>query len=238
MNLPRLIVVDDAEAASAVAVARVLALMAAKPQAVLGLATGETMRPVHRRLVEAHRRGAVSFARARSFNLDEYIGLRPGHPASFASFMRRTLFDAVDFAAGATHLPDGDDPAAYEAAIKAAGGIDLQLLGIGGNGHIGFNEPGSDVASRTRIVRLADATRADNAPAFAPDPVPEQAVTMGIGTILEARAVLLIATGGAKAPAVAAALGPAITPHCPASALRLHPAAVIVADRAAAAGVS
>lgn len=235
---PQLIVVDDAEAAAAVAVARVLALLATKPWAVLGLATGETMRPVHRGLVGACRRGAVSFAQARSFNLDEYVGLRPGHPGAFATFMRRTLFDAVDFAAGAVHLPDGDDPAAYEAAIATAGGIDLQLLGIGGNGHIGFNEPGSDFASRTRVVRLAAATRIDNAAAFAPDPVPERAVTMGIATILAARSIVLIATGGAKAAAVAAALAPRMSPDCPASALRLHPAAVIVADRAAAAGVN
>ncbi len=237
MSRPRLIVVEDAEAAAAAAVARVLALLAIKPDAVLGLATGETMRPVHRGLVAARRRGAVSFARARSFNLDEYLGLRPGHPGSFAAFMRRTLFDMVDFAPGATHLPDGGDPAAYEAAIRAAGGIDLQLLGIGGNGHIGFNEPGSDFASRTRIVRLAASTRIDNAAAFAPDPVPEQAVTMGIGTILDARAIVLVATGSAKAQAVAAALGAEMTRDWPASALRLHPAAVIVADRAAAAGV-
>lgn len=234
MTRPQLIVVDDAQAAAAVAVARVLALLAVKPAAVLGLATGETMRPVHRGLVDACRRGAVSFARARSFNLDEYIGLPPGHPGSFATFMRRTLFDAVDFPPGATHLPDGGDPAGYEAAIAAAGGIDLQLLGIGGNGHIGFNEPGSDFASRTRIVQLAAETRIANAAAFTPEPVPEQAVTMGIGTILEARSILLIATGGAKAAAVAGALAPQMSPDCPASALRLHPQAVIVADRAAA----
>jgi glucosamine-6-phosphate deaminase len=235
---PHLIVVDDPEAAAAVAVARVLALLAAKPWAVLGLATGETMRPIHRGLVGARQRGAVSFAQARSFNLDEYVGLRPGHPGSFAAFMRRTLFDAVDFAPGATQLPEGNDPAAYEAAIQAAGGIDLQLLGIGGNGHIGFNEPGSGFASRTRIVQLAAATRIDNAASFAPDPVPERAVTMGIGTILAARSIVLVATGGAKARAVARALGPEMSPDCPASALRLHPAAVIVADRAAAAGLT
>lgn len=237
MTRPHLIVVDEPEAAAAVAVARVLALLAAKPRAVLGLATGETMRPVHRGLVDARRRGAVSFAQARSFNLDEYIGLRPGHPGSFAAFMRRTLFDAVDFRPGATHLPDGNDPAAYEADIAAAGGIDLQLLGIGSNGHIGFNEPGSDFASRTRIVRLAPATRIDNAAAFTPDAVPEQAVTMGIGTILQARNLLLIATGAAKAQAVAGAMAPEMSVACPASALRLHPAAVIVADRAAVAAL-
>jgi glucosamine-6-phosphate deaminase len=213
--------------------------VAARPAAVLGLATGETMRPVHAGLVALARAGRLDLGRVTTFNLDEYVGIPPDHPASFHSFMRATLFDHVRVAAW--HLPRGDapDPAAeaqaYEAAIAAAGGIDLQLLGIGQNGHLAFNEPTSSLASRTRIKTLTAATRAANAPAFAPQPVPDRAITMGIATILDARACVMLATGAGKAAAVAAAVEGPLGAHCPATALQMHPATTVVLDEAAAA---
>lgn len=209
---------------------------------VLGWATGETFRPVYRQLIRDHRAGAVSFAQAVHFNLDEYVGLGPDHPAAFRTAMRTALFDHVDAAPEHIHLPNGSAPdldeeaARYEALIKRAGGIGLQLLGIGRNGHIGFNEPGSSFEGRTRVVRLAASTREANRAAFPPGcPVPERAITMGIGTILEARSIVLVATGAAKAPALAAALNGPVSPACPASALRVHPAVRVLADREAAA---
>jgi glucosamine-6-phosphate deaminase len=198
------------------------------------------MRPVYARLVALHKAGQADFAAARTFNLDEYVGVATDHPASFNAFMRATLFDHVNLDPARCHLPRGDaaDPEAearaYEAAIAAAGGIDLQLLGIGRNGHLAFNEPTSSLASRTRIKTLTQATRTANAPAFAPDPVPRHAITMGIATILEARGCVLLATGASKAGAVARMVEGALGADCPATALQLHPAATVVLDREAA----
>jgi glucosamine-6-phosphate deaminase len=197
----KVLILDGAEAAAERVAEIVAARLGSAPGAVLGLATGETMRPVYARLVALHREGRADFAGAATFNLDEYVGVGPGHPASFAAFMRETLFDHVNLDPARCRLPRGDaaDPEAearaYEAAIAAAGGIDLQVLGIGRNGHLAFNEPTSSLASRTRIKTLTEATRRANAPAFAPDPVPRHAITMGIATILEARACVLLATG-------------------------------------------
>lgn len=207
---------------------------------VLGLATGATFEPLYRRLGLSCRAGDLSFARATCFNLDEYVGIGPGEPGSFRAAMRRALFDHVDVRPERMHIPDGTAPdlareaARYEAAIVAAGGIGLQLLGIGRNGHVGFNEPGSSPTSRTREVRLSDSTREANRPAFPAGAVPERAITMGLGTILEARRLVLVATGGAKRAALTAALGGPISPDCPASALRRHPGLHVVADREAA----
>ena len=230
-----------AEAAAAHVADEIVRLVAARPGAVLGLATGATMRPVYARLAAAARAGQVSFGQARTFNLDEYAGLPPSHPASFAAFMHAALFGPARFDPARTSLPDGmaRDPAAeaarYEAAIVQAGGIDLQLLGIGRNGHIGFNEPGAAFGSRTRCVMLDRSTRDANRRSFPPGTdVPGHAVTMGIGTIMEARAVLLLATGRPKARAVAAAWAGPPGPHCPASALRRHPCATFVCDAEAA----
>jgi glucosamine-6-phosphate deaminase len=236
----KVLILDNAEAAAARVAEIVAARLAAQPATVLGLATGETMRPVYARLVTLHREGRADFARATTFNLDEYVGVAPEHPASFHAFMRETLFDHVNLPPARGHLPRGDaaDPEAeardYEARIRAAGGIDLQVLGIGRNGHVAFNEPTSSLGSRTRIKTLTEATRIANAPAFAPKPVPRHAITMGIATILEARACVLLATGASKAEAVARMVEGPLGADCPATALQMHPAATVVLDGAAA----
>ncbi|MQT11797.1 glucosamine-6-phosphate deaminase [Segnochrobactrum spirostomi] len=237
----RIEVLDDAEAVGRRACDLVCETLSA-PSSVLGLATGGTVEPLYAALITRHRAGGVSFAHASSFNLDEYVGLSPDHPASYRATMRRLLFDHVDIDAARTFLPHGAaadldaEATAYEAAIRAAGGIDLQLLGIGSNGHIGFNEPGSPLASRTRVVALTEETRTANSRFFGPgETVPTEAITMGIATILEARRILMLATGTAKAEAIAAALHGPVGDACPASALQLHGAVTVLADRAAAA---
>jgi len=207
----------------------------------LGLATGATMLQIYARLVDRFRSGAISFCEVTFFNLDEYIGIPRTATGSFRTFMHRCFFDLVDVDPARAHLPDGmssdvsSEALRYEALIRASGGIDLQLLGIGSNGHIGFNEPGSDFGSRTREVLLTEATRVANAPYFAKGAeVPHRAVTMGIGTILESRKILLIATGKHKAEAISAALSGPLSTACPASALRRHPNVHIICDAAAA----
>ena len=236
----KVLILENAAAVADRAAETVACLLRARPDAVLGLATGETMRPVYARLVELHRAGRADFARSVTFNLDEYVGISPDHPASFHSFMQQALFGPVGLPPARCHLPRGDatDPAAeaerYEAAIITAGGIDLQLLGIGRNGHLAFNEPTSSLASRTRVKTLTETTRQANAPAFAPGPVPRHALTMGIGTILDSRSCLLLATGTAKAAAVARMIEGPLGADCPASALQLHPAVTVILDQAAA----
>jgi len=231
----------DAEAAVEL-VARLIAdRLRAKPDLVLGLATGRTMERVYARLVAS----GVSFRRARTFNLDEYIGLPDGDPNSYRAYMQAHLFDRVDVDPANTHLPDGSAAdlkaaaARYEAAIAAAGGIDLQLLGIGAAGHIGFNEPLSALMSRTRDKTLTPTTRAQNAEMFGGDMerVPSRALTMGVGTILEARELVLLATGAAKAAVVARAVEGPITAMISASAIQIHPNCKVVVDGAAAAGL-
>ncbi|MDO5528539.1 MAG: glucosamine-6-phosphate deaminase [Paracoccus sp. (in: a-proteobacteria)] len=211
-----------------------------KPDAVLGLATGGTMIPLYEALRARHEDG-LSFAKARSFNLDEYIGLAPDHPASYHRYMREALFDHIDIDPARAHLPRGDAPdaaaeaEAYEALITDAGGIDLQLLGLGRNGHIGFNEPTSSLTSRTRVKTLTESTRKANRGYFDDEAqVPRFAITMGVGTITEARHCLLIATGAAKAAAAAAMIEGPISAACPASILQMHRRATIVLDRDAA----
>lgn len=237
----KVLICDDAERATARAADMVVAAVRARPDTVLGLATGGTMLPLYARLVAAHAAGAVSFARVTTFNLDEYIGLSPEHPCSYHTYMRAAFFDHVDIDRTRTHLPQGDsaDPVAesqrYEALITSCGGIDLQLLGIGQNGHIGFNEPTSSLGSRTRIKTLTASTRAANAGYFdRSEDIPAHAITMGIRTILEARHCLLLATGAAKAAAAAAMIEGPLSAACPASALQMHPAATVVLDRDAA----
>jgi glucosamine-6-phosphate deaminase len=183
----------------------------------------------------------VSFARTRAFLLDEYVGLPPAHPQSYAACISRVFTSQVDFGPGTVMGPDGAAPdvaaagPAYEAAITAAGGIDVQLLGIGADGHIGFNEPGSSLASRTRLKTLTAQTRADNARFFSsPEEVPRHVLTQGVGTILEARHLVLIASGPGKAAAVAAAVEGPVTAMVPASALQLHPHVSLVIDEPAA----
>jgi glucosamine-6-phosphate deaminase len=227
------------DAAHAVA-EEIVHLLHRKPDAVLGLATGATMEPVYEALVMAHRAGRCSFAKASSFNLDEYVGLPPEHDGSYRSTMNRLLFDHVDMDHTRTHVPDGMAPnpqhaaIAYEEMIAEHGPIDLQLLGIGRNGHIGFNEPGSALDSRTRLVDLHAETLAANRAFFRDRPVPLQAITMGIASILSAKSILVLATGQAKQPAIKQALSGRFDPACPASALIEHPDVRWVLDCAAA----
>lgn len=213
-----------------------------KPGSVLGLATGSTPIATYQALIEQCRSGAVSFAQVSTFNLDEYLGIPDTHPQSYRHFMNEELFSHIDIDLARTHVPDGmarnpaDTCAQYEAAIQEAGGIDLQLLGLGRNGHIGFNEPSSSLASRTRIKTLTPATVADNARFFGPDEFqPHLSITMGIGTIMEARKVLLLATGDSKASAVKTMVEGALSAACPATILQMHPQATVVLDSAAAA---
>ena len=209
---------------------------------MIGLATGRSPLPSYRELIERHRSRRLSFARTRVFLLDEYVGLDPEHPQSCRSVIRRELLDHVDAPDGALEVPEcgpadlATAPEAYERRIADAGGIDLQLLGIGRNGHIGFNEPPSSLASRTRLTTLAEATRKDNASCFDDDPdmVPRQGITQGVGTVLEARHIVLIATGEAKSEPIARAVEGPLTAMVPASALQLHPCTTIIVDEAAA----
>lgn len=212
-----------------------------QPEIVLGLATGGSPVATYRRLVDQHRTRRIDFARVVTFNLDEYIGLGSHHVQSFRYFMQRQLFDHVNISLANTYLPNGlaKDPTAdaadYERQIQSAGGIDLQLLGIGTNGHIGFNEPGASVDTRTRSVTLTNETIQANARFFdSIDEVPTAAITMGIGTILDAKRIVLIATGEAKADALVAAVRGPVTSVCPASYLRTHPDVTFVIDEAAA----
>jgi glucosamine-6-phosphate deaminase len=211
--------------------------LSAKPDLVLGLATGCTMESVYDRLVQQHLDEGLDFSRCRTFNLDEYVGLAADDPCSYHYFMRQRFFDAVNIDPANTFLPDGmaDDLdaecARYEKLIADSGGIDLQILGIGLNGHLGFNEPLSAFRSRTRVQTLSRVTRSQNAPLFPKSrQVPQHAITMGVGTILEARRCLLLATGVEKAGIVARAIEGPLTAMVTATALQLHPACTIVLD--------
>ncbi|MFT4084211.1 MAG: glucosamine-6-phosphate deaminase [Nocardioides sp.] len=211
------------------------------PAAVLGLATGSTPLPTYRELLRRHRAGrGPSYHAVRTFNLDEYVGLAPGHEQSYLATIHRELTDGLGIDRDRVHGPDPADLVTagqrYERAIAEAGGIDLQLLGIGGNGHLAFNEQGSSLASLTRVKTLTRRTRADNARFFGSiDEVPHHVLTQGVGTILRAEHLVLIATGAAKADAVAAAIEGPLSASCPASALQLHPHVSVLLDPGAAA---
>jgi glucosamine-6-phosphate deaminase len=216
-----------------------------KPASVIGLATGSTPLSLYRELITSNQAGDISFAQARSFNLDEYMDLAPAHPQSYRQFMNREFFDHIDIDMANTQVPPGDAPnplqacAEYDQAIQDAGGIDIQLLGIGRNGHIGFNEPTSCLVSRTRVKTLTKETIADNARFFGAGEVqPQLSITMGIGTIMEARLVVLIATGDSKAQAVKDMVEGPVSAWCPASALQMHPSTVVIIDEAAAGKLS
>jgi glucosamine-6-phosphate deaminase len=222
--------------------AKVAAALAAKPAAVIGLATGSSPESLYADLRERVAAGRISFAEARGFALDEYVGLPLEHPESYADVIRRTVVEPLGFDPGRVRVPDGLAPdidaaaTAYEAAIAEAGGVDIQILGIGTNGHLGFNEPTSSFASRTRVKALAPSTREDNSRFFGSlDEVPIHCVTQGLGTILEARELLLVAQGRGKAAAVAAAVEGPLSSFVPASALQLHQRATVIVDEAAAA---
>jgi glucosamine-6-phosphate deaminase len=223
---------------------RVARAIRARPSCVLGLAAGRTMVPLYEELARLHRDEGLSFARVTAFNLDEYVGVAPDAPGSFRRFVQERLQERTDLRAESLHLPDGTsadlDAAAraYDERIRAAGGIDLQLLGLGVNAHLGFNEPGSSLASATRVKTLSDETLAANREAL-PAVVRERrlALTMGLGTIREARSCLWIATGPAKAGAVAATVEGPVTASAPASVLQLHPDVIGYVDETAAAGL-
>ncbi len=212
------------------------------PALVLGLATGRTMEPLYADLVRRHQDAGLCFKQVTTFNLDEYVGLPPEHPQSYRYYMNEHLFDRVDIDKANTHLPDGmasDIPAAcaaYEQRIKDAGGIDLQLLGIGSDGHVGFNEPGSSLRSITRHKTLNEKTVEQNSPLFErAEDMPTDALTMGMGTILAARYCLMLVTGADKAGIVARALEGPVTSMVTASAMQLHPDFAVILDAAAAA---
>ncbi len=232
------IIIQPTAAEAAVIGARLIAdLIRRKPDAVLGLATGSTPIALYRELVAMN----LDWQHVTTFNLDEYIGLSVDHPQSYHSFMEAHLFGRINIRKENVHIPDGqadDIPSfcqRYEEQIAAAGGIDLQVLGIGTDGHIGFNEPSSSLASRTRIKTLTRRTCEDNSRFFAPgETVPRHVITMGIGTIMEAREILLLAFSEKKAEAIAGAVEGPISASNPASALQMHPSVRVCLDDPAA----
>lgn len=228
------------DAVAETAAAEIAALIIEQPDCVLGLPTGSTPIATYAKLVKRHREG-LSFASTTTFNLDEYVGLPADHDQSYHHFMAAHLFDHIDIDVNAAHLPDGmsDDLDAecrdYEARITQAGGLDLCVLGIGTNGHIAFNEPGSALDSRTRVIELTAETILANSRLFDDaDDVPGEAVTAGIATILDAKRLLLLAYGGSKAEAIAQAIAGPITADCPASYLQNHPDCTFLLDTGSA----
>jgi glucosamine-6-phosphate deaminase len=236
------IIQPDAESAAQLCAALIEKALQAKPRLVLGLATGRTMERLYAILVQKHKKEKLDFSLAATFNLDEYIGLRPEDPNSYRSYMNRHFFDGINIDLRNTHLPNGaakdleDECRRYEEAIRDHGGIDLQLLGIGRTGHIGFNEPLSAMQSRTRAKALTPETVAQNAPLFDnPKKMPKRALTMGVGTILDSKRCLMLVTGAEKAEIIAKAVEGPITSMISASALQLHPRCTVIVDEAAAA---
>ena len=238
----RVIILPDSEHVSRRGADVIAALVCKQPQCVLGLATGGTPLGAYRELIRMHQAQGLDFSGVTTFNLDEYVGLPPEHPQSYRRFMQSNLFDHINVSSENTHVPSGlatdyeEFCELYEKMIEDAGGIDLQLLGIGSDGHIAFNEPGSSLGSRTRLKTLAPETIADNARFFdSVDEVPRLAVTMGVGTILDSRRCLLLGYGESKADAIAAAVEGPVTAQVTASALQLHREVTVIVDEAAAA---
>lgn len=238
----RVIIQPDAEAAGRRAAQFVADVVRRKPNCVLGLATGSTPLGLYRELIRLHQEERLDFGQVTTFNLDEYVGLGPTHPQSYRFFMQQNLLDQLNISPGRTNVPDGRaldfelHCRQYEQKIKDAGGIDLQVLGLGSDGHIAFNEPGSSLGSRTRLKSLASETVRDNARYFGgEDKVPRLAITMGVGTILESRRCLLLAFGPHKAAAVRDSVEGPITAQVTGSALQLHREVIGIFDEAAAA---
>ena len=236
-----IIVKESAEEMSKAAARVVARTLNSKPDAVLGLPTGATPLGLYRELVRMHKEGALDFSQVTTFNLDEYVGLTGNHPQSYHYFMYENLFKHINIPKQNIYMPSGttDNYAAfcawYEQRIRECGGIDLQVLGIGSDGHIAFNEPTSSLGSRTRIKTLAKQTVEDNARFFdSPEQVPVYAITMGVGTITEAHKIMLVANGSQKAEAVAAAIEGPVTSMITASALQLHRDVMFIIDREAA----
>ncbi|NKB24553.1 MAG: glucosamine-6-phosphate deaminase [Kiritimatiellae bacterium] len=239
------IIQPDPGSGSVLAAQIISNLLKRKPNAVLGLATGNTPLRLYKELIDMYKRGEIDFSRVTTFNLDEYVGLPCDHPASYNYFMYENFFKHVNIPKNQIHIPDGaveDIPAfclAYEQAIKDAGGIDLQLLGIGRDGHIGFNEPVSSLSSRTRIKTLMEQTLKDNETFFErEDHIPHHVITMGIGTVMESGSILLLAFGTGKAHSIAQTVEGPLTAMVPASILQLHPHAKIILDKDAATHLS
>ncbi|WP_431797554.1 glucosamine-6-phosphate deaminase [Microbacterium kunmingense] len=237
--MAEVVIVSSPEDAGTLVAAEIVRLVGRDRQAVLGLATGSTPLPVYRALRK--QAAGVDLSGVRGFALDEYVGIAPEHPESYASVIRREVVEPLGLDPKLVHVPDGDPERIavsgeeYERAIEAAGGVDLQILGIGTDGHLGFNEPGSSFASRTRVKTLTAQTRRDNARFFPSlDDVPRHCITQGLGTILRARHLVLLAFGAGKAAAVAGAVEGPLTASLPASAIQLHPHATVVVDEEAA----
>ena len=232
-----IIILPGPEDVYAEASSRIVDRIRKKPGAVLGLATGNTMLGVYNKLIGEHKKGRVDFSSVKTVNLDEYLGLDPGDPLSFHSYMQKNLFRQVNINQDNVLIPDPmpDDVEreceAYEEAIEEMGGIDIQLLGIGRDGHIGFNEPSSSLMARTRVKTLTDETLEDN---FGSREGPRFAITMGIGTIMDAREIVLVAVGKNKARAVSLMVEGPVTASCPASVLQLHPRVKVTCDVEAA----
>jgi glucosamine-6-phosphate deaminase len=237
----KIAICDDEAAAHDLAAGEILAALRRKPELVLGLATGSTPIGVYERLVRARREGKADFTLVRTFNLDEYLDLGSDHPQSYRAFMWKNLFDGLDIPSRNVHFPPAEGNfleercQEYEDRIRRAGGIDIQLLGIGSDGHIGFNEPTASLRYRTCIQTLTPKTMRDNSRFFSPGEFqPQMAVTMGIGTILDARRIILQAFGTGKAEAIRAAIEGPISSFCPASALQLHQDTLYILDPGAA----
>ena len=236
------IVVRKPEQAAPIVADAYSKLLAAKPDAVLGLATGSTPLGVYKELIRRHNEEGLSFAKVTTFNLDEYVGLPAGHPELYRTFIEREFTSQVDIDPEAVHGPDGlaEDLAAagasYDQSIKEAGGIDIQILGIGSDGHLAFNMPGSSLVSRTRLKTLTSKTREDNARFFDGDisQVPKHCLTQGLGTIMECRHAIMLGFGFGKAQAVAECVEGAVSARWPASILQMHPHATVVVDEEAA----
>lgn len=235
-------ILKDEQAVARVVAGRVIKTLAATPTAVLGLPTGRTPVQLYAHLRTAHAAGRVDFSRATTFNLDEFLGLPPAHKASYRAFMETHLFEHVNLSRRRIHFLNGvaQDPVAecarYEAAIRRAGGIDLQILGIGANGHIGFNEPGAGLIGDCHLARLAPGTRRSNSEMFGgrARAVPPHALSMGVGTILRSRTIILVATGPGKARAIKETVEGLVTTRLPASLLQLHGDVQVLLDPAAA----
>lgn len=236
-----IIIQKNAEAGSEVAARIIAGLVRRKPACVLGLATGSTPVLLYRKMIKWHKERGLDFSRTTTFNLDEYVGLSANHHASYHRFMHENLFDGLNVPEENIHIPDGaakDIPAVcaqYDREIAAAGGIDLQVLGIGSDGHLGFNEPTSSFASRTRIKTLDEQTTKDNQRFFNPgETVPHHVITMGLGNIMEARTCLLLAFGTGKADAIAGMIEGPVTAMLPGSVLQFHADVRVILDEASA----
>jgi glucosamine-6-phosphate deaminase len=236
----RVYVFQDAQQVGDAAAMIIASQIYEKPNCVLGLATGSTPIPAYQALIDMDQRGLIDFSGVRTFNLDEYVGLAPDHPGAYNRFMDDYLFNHIGIDKANTHVPSGlGDPEEtarlYERLIEDAGGIDLQLLGIGHNGHIGFNEPAAEYPIRTHVAELTPFTLQMNSRWFdRPEDIPHRAISLGIGNIMAARRVILLATGEEKAQAIARAVDGPVSPESPSSMLQFHPNAQLLLDEGAA----